>query len=170
MKHPQRDEYAAYYHTYVDNVPAGDIIKSLKKQCDQLCKLLKDVSKKESLHRYLPGKWSIREILGHMIDTERVFAYRALRFARNDQNDLPGFDENDYVRQSNYNDIKLSDLVEEFCALRKSNTMMFKNFSDEITQRKGRANGNPFSVRAMAYIIVGHANHHLDIIKERYLK
>lgn len=170
MKHPQKDEYAAYYHTYVDKVPNGDIIKTLKKQSNQIYKLFKNVSKKESFFRYSPGKWSVREIMGHMIDTERVFAYRALRFARNDQNDLPGFDENEYVRQSNYNDIKLSELVEEFCALRRSNTMMFKNFSDEITLRKGRANGNQFTVRALAYIMAGHVNHHLGIIKERYLK
>jgi hypothetical protein len=170
MKHPQKDEYPAYYHTYVDTVPDGDIIKILKKQSDQIYKLLQNVSKKISLFRYSPGKWSVREIIGHMIDTERIFAYRALRFARNDQNDLPGFDENEYVRQSIYNDIKLKELVDEFCALRKSNTMMFKNFSDEITQRKGRANGNSFTVRAMAYIMAGHVNHHLGIIKERYLE
>ncbi|MBA4405969.1 hypothetical protein C0389_01715 [bacterium] len=170
MKHPQKDEYAAYYHTYVDKVPNGDIIKTLKKQSNQIYKLFKNVSKKESLFRYSPGKWSVREIMGHMIDTERVFVYRALRFARNDQNDLPGFDENEYVRQSNYNDIKLRELVEEFCALRRSNTMMFKNFSDEISLRKGRANGNQFTVRALAFIMAGHVNHHLTIIKERYLK
>ena len=170
MKHPQKDEYAAYYHTYVDKVPNGDIIKILKRQSDQIKKLLKNVSKKRALFRYSSGKWSVREIIGHMIDTERVFAYRALRFARNDQNDLPGFDENEYVRQSNYNDIKLKELVDEFCALRKSNAMMFKNFSDEITLRKGRANSNSFTVRAMAYIMAGHVNHHLGIIKERYLK
>ncbi len=170
MKHPQKDEYAAYYHTYVDKVPDGDIIKILQKQSGQIIKLLKNVSKKKSLFRYSPEKWSVREIIGHIIDTERVLSYRALRFARNDQNDLPGFDENAYVRQSNYNDIKLGDLVEEFCAIRKSNVMMFKNFSDEVSLRKGRANSNPFTVRAMAYIIAGHCNHHLEIIKGRYLK
>lgn len=170
MRRPKKEEYAAYYHTYVDTVPDGDIIKILNKQNDQIKKLLANTSKKKSLFRYTPGKWNVREIIGHMIDTERVFAYRALRFARNDQTDLPGFDENEYIRHSNYTDIKLKELVDEFCALRKSNAIMFKNFSDEITMRSGRANGNSFTVRAMAYITVGHVNHHLGIIKERYLK
>lgn len=169
MKHPHKEEYATYYHTYVDKVPNGDIIKILQKQIDQIKKLLKNVSKKKSLFRYSPDKWSVREILGHIIDTERVFAYRALRFARNDQNDLPGFDENEYVRQSNYNEIKLKELVDEFCALRKSNIIMFKNFSDEVSLRRGSANGNSFTVRAMPYIMAGHVNHHLGIIKDKYL-
>jgi hypothetical protein len=170
MKRPNKTEYAAYYHTYVEKVPDGDIIKVMKKQNDQVKLLLKNVSGKKSLYRYLPDKWSVREVLGHMIDTERVFAYRALRFARNDANNLPGFDENEYVRQSNYNDIKLKDLVEEFITIRKSNIIMFKNFSDEAELRKGTANGNPFTVRAMAYIMAGHVNHHLKVLKERYLK
>jgi hypothetical protein len=105
-----------------------------------------------------------------MVDTERIFAYRALRFARSEQKDLPGFDENEYIRQSNYHEIKLTDLVDEFCALRKSNLLMLKNFSDEVELRKGTANGNSFTVRAMAYIMAGHVNHHLNVIKERYLK
>jgi uncharacterized membrane protein YgaE (UPF0421/DUF939 family) len=170
MQRPNKDEYAAYYHTYVEKVPDGDIIKILKKQNDQIKKLLKNISKKRSLFRYAPDKWSVREVLGHMIDTERIFAYRALRFARNDVNDLPGFDENEYARQSNYNDIKLKELIEEFIAIRKSNIIMLKNFSDEVELRKGTANGNSFTVRAMAYIMAGHVNHHLNIIKERYLK
>jgi len=170
MKPPKKEEYAAYYHTYVDKVPEGEIVKILKGQSDRMKKLLLNVSKKKSLFRYSPEKWNIREIIGHLIDSERVMAYRALRFARNDQTDLPGFDENDYVRHSNYNDIKLNDLVEEFCALRKSSSIMFKNFTDEISLRSGRANGNSFTVRAMAYIMAGHVNHHLEIIKERYLK
>jgi len=170
MKRPNKDEYAAYYHTYVDKVPEGEIIKILKKQTDQIKKMLKDVSKKESLFRYAPDKWSVRELVGHIIDTERVFAYRTLRFARNDKNDLPGFDENEYIRQSNYNDVKLKELVEEFCALRKSNILMFKNFPDDVGLRKGTANGNSFTVRAMAFIMAGHVNHHLSVLKERYLK
>jgi len=170
MKQPKKEEYAAYYHTYVDKVPEGEIVKILKSQSDRMKRLLKNVSKKKSLYRYAPGKWSVREIIGHLIDSERVMAYRAMRFARNDQTDLPGFDENDYVRHSNYNEIKLKDLVDEFCALRKSTSIMFKNFTDEISLRGGRANGNSFTVRSMAYIMAGHVNHHLGIIKERYLK
>lgn len=168
MKRPSKSEYAAYYHTYVETVPEGDIIKIMKKQCDQINKSLGKVSKKNSLHRYAPDKWSVREVVGHMIDTERVFAYRTLRFARNDENDLPGFDENEYIRQSNYAEVNLKELVEEFCALRHSNLIMFKNFPEEFTLRTGRANGNRFTVRAMAYIMCGHVNHHLHMLKERY--
>lgn len=169
MKRPTIHEYAAFYNTYVEMVPKGDIIKIMKKQCDQIKKLLSDVSPKKSLFRYAPGKWCIREVLGHMIDTERVFAYRALRFARNDKNDLPGFDENEYIRQSNYSEVKLKELIEEFCSMRHSNIIMFKNFPDDFEMRKGTANGNSFTVRAMAYIMTGHVNHHLNVLKEKYI-
>ncbi|MFA7227563.1 MAG: DinB family protein [Melioribacteraceae bacterium] len=169
MKRPGKSEYAAYYHTYVEAVPEGEIIKIMKKQCDQIKKLLGTVSKKDSLFRYAPGKWCVREVVGHIIDTERVFAYRTLRFARNDKNDLPGFDENEYIHQSNYCDVGLDELIEEFCTLRYSNIIMFKNFSEEFTLRKGTANGNSFTVRAMAYIMCGHVNHHLKVLKEKYL-
>ncbi|MEW6701774.1 MAG: DinB family protein [Bacteroidota bacterium] len=169
MQQPNKDEYAAYYQTYVEKVPEGNIIKILKKQTNEVKKLFKNVSKKKSLFRYSPEKWSVREVLGHIIDTERIFAYRALRFARSEQKDLPAFDENEYIRQSNYHVIKLANLVDEFCALRKSNLLMLKNFSDEMWLRKGTANNNSFTVRAMAYIMAGHVNHHLNVLREKYL-
>jgi hypothetical protein len=152
----------------VEAVPEGEIIKIMKKQNDQIRKLLGTVTKKNSLFRYSPDKWCVREVVGHMIDTERVFAYRTLRFARNDKNDLPGFDENEYIHQSNYTEVGLNELTEEFCALRESNIIMFRNFPEEFTMRRGTANGNSFTVRAMAYIMCGHVNHHLKVLKERY--
>ncbi|PKL82869.1 MAG: hypothetical protein CVV24_07880 [Ignavibacteriae bacterium HGW-Ignavibacteriae-3] len=168
MKRPNRHEYAAYYHSYVDLVPHGDVLKIMKQQRDQFKKILSKVSSKKSLFRYAPGKWCIREVIGHIIDAERVFSYRALRFARNDKSDLPGFDENEYIRQSNYSGIKLKELIEEFCSLRSSNIIMFKNFSEDFGLRTGTANGNSFTVRAMAYIMTGHVNHHLKVLKDKY--
>jgi hypothetical protein len=169
MKKPNKDEYALFYHTYVEKVPDGDIIKTLSKQTLQIKNLLKNVSKKKSMHRYSPDKWSILEVTGHIIEIERVFSYRALRFARNDSQPLPGFDENSYIKQSNYNNVKLSDLIKEFCSLREANILMFKNTSEEMSLRQGIANGNKFTVRALAYIMAGHVNHHLKILKQRYL-
>jgi len=170
MKRPNRDEYASYYHTYVETVPDGDIIKTLHKQIAEMGKLFKNVSKKQSLFRYAPEKWSVREVLGHIIDAERIFSYRTLCFARNDMKEFHGFDENEYISKSNYNEIKLSELIDEFSELRNSNVIMFRNFSDEMWLRTGRANNNSFTVRAMAYIMVGHVNHHIGVLKDRYLK
>jgi len=168
MKRPNKDEYALYYHTYIEKVPDGDITKTLSKQITQVKNLFKNVSKKKSFYRYSPEKWSILEVLGHIIEAERVFSYRVLRFARNDNQALHGFDENNFIRQANYNAIKLTDLVKEFCALREANVLMLKNISDEMSLRQGMANGNKFTVRALAYIMAGHVNHHLKILKERY--
>jgi hypothetical protein len=168
MKRPNKDEYALYYHTYIEKAPDGDVVKSMNKQISEVKRLFKNVSKKKSEFRYSPDKWSVKEVLGHILEAERVFSYRALRFAHNDNKDLHGFDENEYIRQANYNEIKLADLVEEFCALRASNVLMLKNFSEVMSLRTGTANGNKFSVRALAYIMYGHVNHHLKILKERY--
>ncbi|TSA29335.1 MAG: DinB family protein [Ignavibacteriales bacterium] len=168
MKRPNKDEYALYYHTYIEKVPDGNIVKSMNKQIAEAKRLFKNVTKKQSEFRYSPEKWSVKEVLGHILEAERIFAYRALRFARNDNKDLHGFDENEYIHQSNYSEIKLADLVEEFCALRTSNMLMFKNFTDDMSLRTGTSNGNKLSVRALAYIMTGHAHHHLKILKERY--
>jgi hypothetical protein len=168
MKKPNKDEYALFYHTYVEKTPDGDIVKSMNKQITEVKRIFKNVSKKQSEYRYSPDKWSVKEVLGHIIEAERVLSYRMLRFARNDGKDLHGFDENEYIRQANYSEIKLADLVEEFCALRASNVMMLKNFSEAMSLRTGTANGNKFSVRALAYVMYGHVNHHLKILKERY--
>ena len=168
MKRPNKDEYALYYHTYIEKVPDGDVVKSMKNQIAEVKRLFKNVTKKQSEFRYSSGKWSVKEVLGHILEAERIFAYRALRFARNDNKDLHGFNENDYIHQANYNELKLADLVDEFCALRTANILMFKNFTDGMSLRVGTANGNKFSVRALAYTMTGHVNHHLKILKERY--
>ncbi len=170
MKRPSQEEYKPYYGKYIDLVPEGDIIKILKKQIKDVEKLCKEISPKKSLFRYMPEKWSIREVIGHIIDTERVMAYRALSIARKGQNNLPGFDQDEYIRSSNFNDIKLKDIVDEFCAVRTSNIFMLSSLSEEATEREGIANNNPVTVRALAYIMAGHVTHHLNVIKEKYLQ
>jgi len=170
MKRPNQEEYAPYYHRYIVLVPDGDIIKIMKKQIKELEKFCYGISPRKSLNRYAPDKWSIREVIGHIIDTERIMAYRALSIARNGQNNLPGFDQDEYVKNSNYNDIKLKNMVDEFCAVRTANIYLFKMLSEEVSERKGTTNNNPVSVRALAYIMAGHAAHHMNVIKEKYLR
>jgi hypothetical protein len=170
MKRPNRKEYKPYYERYIGLVPEGDIIKILKKQIKDFEKLCKGISPKKALYRYAPEKWTVKEVIGHIIDTERVMAYRALSFARNGQNNLPGFDQDEYIRSSNFNNVKMNDLIDEFCAVRKSNIFMLNALTEVETKRSGLANNNQVSVRALAYIMAGHALHHINVIKEKYLK
>ena len=170
MHQPHQDEYAPYYHQYIQKVPQGSIIELLLHQIDEVAKIFSGISEENSLFRYAEGKWNIKEILGHIVDTERIFACRALRFSRNDKTNLPGFEQNDFVHNANYNELKLSDLLEEFITLRRSNLKMFNNFSVDMWIRKGTANGNLITVRAIAFILYGHAIHHLTILRDRYLK
>src|SRR5690606_18442301 len=123
----------------------------------------------QGLYSYAHGKWTLKEVLIHCIDTERIMSYRALRFARNDQTELPGFEQNDYVPQSEANSRKMADLIEEYKILRQSTILLFKSFSDDVLKRAGVANGNPISVRALGFVISGHELHHLNVCKERYL-
>jgi hypothetical protein len=170
MDRPNQNEYTPYYNKYIDLVPEGDIFKILKKQIGDLEKLCKNIPSKKYLYRYAPEKWSIKEVVGHIADTERVMAFRALRFARNDNNNLPGFDQDEFVRQSNHNNIKLNDLVKGFTAVRQSNILLFKTFTDEMLIRQGVANEKIVSVRALIYVMVGHVTHHINVLKEKYLK
>lgn len=169
MQRPNQDEYAPYYHQYIKDVSQIDIIEYLAQQLDEAVKLFSGISESKSSFRYAEDKWSIKEVLGHIMDAERIFAYRALCISRNDKNNLPGFDENDFIRNSNYSALLTKDILEEFAALRQSNLKMFKNFSEEMWTRKGMANKNQVTVRAIAYILAGHALHHLNVLRERYL-
>ncbi len=169
MNRPEKNEYAAFYETYISLVEETDIVSALEKNLDELQSLFAEVSEEKGSHSYAEGKWSVREVLGHLIDGERVFSYRALRISRDDQTPLAGFEQNSYVANSNFSRAKLADLIEEFSLLRRSNILFFKNLFDEAWFRTGTASEAAVSVRALAYIMVGHVRHHANILRERYL-
>jgi hypothetical protein len=166
---PESKEYAPYYGIYISLVEGNDILSALKKQMPETQEILTGISEETGLFRYAEDKWSIKELVGHLIDTERIMAYRALRFARNDKIELEGFEQNDYIVNSNFDDCSLSDLAREFELVREANILMLQNFSEEAWSRSGIASGNNVSVRALAYIIAGHELHHINILKQRYL-
>jgi hypothetical protein len=165
---PRADEHIEYYGKYIAQVPEGDLISQLRDQIVDTVSLLQGLSAEAADFTYAPGKWTVKEVVGHMIDVERVMAYRALRFARNDTTNLPGFDENAYVPAANFGRRTMADLLEEFQVVRASTVHLAKHLDDEALARRGSANGNPISVRALLYIIAGHERHHLALFKERY--
>ena len=166
---PQAGEFAPYYSRYLDLVPDGDVMGTLAAQIHPTLGVLRTISDAGSLKRYAPGKWSVREVVGHLIDTERIFAYRALRFARNDQTPLPGFEQDDYIAPARFDARPWAGLIGEFEAVRNSNLAMFRGFDVEAWMRRGVASGNPMSVRAAAYVIAGHERHHMGVIREKYM-
>jgi hypothetical protein len=167
---PKPDEAAEYYFTYIDKVPAGDICRTLEAQAAETLTLLRSISEERSLHRYAPGKWSIRETVGHVNDTERLFVFRALWFARGFDTPLPSFDQGVAVAAACADVRSWAGLVEEFRAVRAATLAFFSNLSDEDWAKRGVASGNPFTVRALAYIAAGHVAHHNAILREQYLK
>ncbi len=169
MNHAILTECAPFYHNYINQVPEGDIIELLERQFEKTLHLLEPVCEEKADHRYAPNKWSIKELIGHIIDSERVFAYRALCFARNDTNPLPGMEQDDWVKYSNLSKRTLKDFLNEFRLVRLANILLFKSFDEEISMRKGMASGFEFSVRALVYIIAGHEKHHFKVLKEKYL-
>jgi uncharacterized damage-inducible protein DinB len=166
---PESSEFGANYAEYISRIPAGDVIGRLETQLEDTLKLVGDLSDEKADYRYAPGKWSIREIIGHLCDAERVFTYRALRFARGDKTPLPGFDENEYMRHAPYDGVPLADLLSELTSLRRATIHFFSNLDDSALMRSGPANGVETSVRALAYIIAGHEHHHQETIRTRYL-
>ncbi|HVF88233.1 MAG TPA: DinB family protein [Pyrinomonadaceae bacterium] len=167
---PEATEYAPYYEKYVSLVPAGDIVHTLSHQHVATRALLASIPEDAAFARYEPGKWSIKEVVGHLIDSERVFAYRALRFARGDRTPLPGFEQDDYVRAADFDARPLGDLTAEFLHVRASTVSLYQSLEEEAWRRCGAANSNEVSVRALAYIIAGHEAHHVNILRERYLR
>ncbi len=165
---PDRTEAAPYFFTYIDKVPAGDIRAILERQWREAVAALSAISEDRSLHRYAPGKWSIRESFHHVNDAERVFAYRALWFARELGAELPSFDQDVAVRNAGADTRSWKSIVDEFSAIRSTSVTLFNTLPDEAWQRRGVASGNPISVRALAYIVVGHTEHHLRLLKEKY--
>ena len=166
---PVGTEYAPFHASYVQGVPDGDILAFLERQGRETAALLRGISEKQSRHRYAPGKWSIREVVGHMNDAERVFTYRALSFARGDANPLPGFDETAWGASSNADSRPLADLVQDFAAVRAATLTLFRGFSETEIGRSGTASGHRVTVAAIAYVVAGHEKHHVTILKERYL-
>lgn len=166
---PDPSEHLPYYSRYVDRVPDGDLLQMLRTQLDDTLALVRGLDEAQGGHRYAPGKWSIREVLGHVIDTERVFAYRALRFARGDETPIEGFDENAYAAASAADARTLADLADELEHVRLGNLAFFRALDDDALARRGTANGAGVTVRALAWILAGHELHHVHLLRERYL-
>ena len=169
MTAPDRTEAAEYYFTYIDQVGSGDISEILMRQGSDLRALLNGISEEQSLHRYAPDKWTMREVLGHVNDTERVFVSRAFWFARGFDTALPSFDQNVAVATAGANDRPWRSHIEEFQAVRSATIAFFDNLPSDAWGRRGTASGNPFTVRALAYMCAGHTTHHVKILRERYL-
>ena len=166
---PEASEYAPYYARYISLVPAGDIIDTLDQQCEKTRFVLSNLDESEGDNRYAPDKWTVKEVLGHVIDTERIMSYRALRISRKDKTPLPGFEQDDYIRNGPYTTPELTCLLEEFHTVRRSTMLMFTHLAPEAWDRTGIANGDEVSVRALAWIIAGHEIHHRRILKAKYL-
>jgi hypothetical protein len=166
---PERSEAAEYYFTYIDQVAAGDVRETLERQAVETLALLQGISEPQSLSRYAPEKWSIRELLSHVNDSERVFVYRALWFARGFDSPLPSFDQNVAMAAAHAHDRSWSSHIEEFRAVRAATLAFFDNLPASAWTRTGVASGYAFTVRALAYIVAGHVTHHMRILNERYL-
>jgi hypothetical protein len=166
---PDKSEYPAYTEGYVSKVPDGDIVGTLSQQLDETLGLIRSIPESRGGHRYAEGKWSIKEVLGHVIDSERVFAYRALRFARGDAVPLAGFEQDDYVRAGSFDKRSLSDLADEYANVRRATISLLANLDEAAWNRRGIANNNVASVRGLAFIIAGHERHHVEALRTRYL-
>ncbi|MGV3696635.1 DinB family protein [Flavobacterium sp.] len=164
------DEYASYYGNYIGQVSEEyTLIEELEISVHRLIKFVQNIPMDKFDYRYEPGKWTIKDILQHIIDAERIFAYRALRFARNDKTPLASFEENDYADEANWNKRSIQELLTELAVVRQATLSLFKSFSAEEMLRSGIASDNPMSVRALGFIIIGHQNHHQRVFEERYL-
>ena len=167
---PTSNEYADFYTGYVQRAIArGDVLAALTKQIDELQAMLGALTDEQALFRDAPKEWSIKEVVGHLNDVERVFSYRLLRISRNDATPLPGFEQDDYVREAGFDSHPLSDLIHEFEHLRRANILAIHNMSDEAALHVGTASGRPVSARALIYMLVGHVDHHIESLNEKYL-
>jgi len=169
MIRPLPTEYPAYFAQYIDLVKNDDIIKELKSQIVEVRQFMAEIPQEKENFIYAPGKWTIKEVLGHIIDTERIMAYRALRFARKDKTELHGFDQKAFVSNANFNERTLKDLAYEFAIVRESNLILFKHFNEDTLPEKGKSNGAEITVRALLFMIAGHVKSHLETIKTKYL-
>jgi hypothetical protein len=165
---PAKNEYDSYYHRYISLVPEEDVLIALDQQLAETLILLRSLSEQHGSFRYEPQKWSVKEVLGHMIDTERIMAYRALRIARNDRTPIEGFEQDDYVKHGGFESRSVSNLAREFEQVRRTTISLFRNLEPDAWERRGIANNVEISVRALAYIIAGHELHHKNGLKEKY--
>lgn len=169
VRRPAAGEHHERYGRYVALVPDGDVVTQLERQLDDTIALLRQFGEARAGHRYGPDKWSVREVIGHVIDCERVFVYRALSFARGEKQSLPGFDENEYAAAAGYDARTLESVTDELRRLRAATVGFFRGLDDAAWSRTGTANDHPISVRALAWIITGHELHHAKLLRERYL-
>lgn len=169
LQRPAPDEYAPFYGSYIALVPDGDVRDHLRTQMHEMVVLTSGVSDEQAMRAYGPGKWTLKELLLHVVDAERVFSYRMLRIARADATPLAGFEQDDWVPHSAAGARSVSSLLLEYCAVRAATLQLLDSFADEAWNRKGSASGNAVSVRAQAYILAGHDRHHQRVIRERYL-
>jgi uncharacterized damage-inducible protein DinB len=167
---PAPEEIAGYYHGYIALAEGDDLVRALQKASDTVWNTVYLIPAGRAEHRYAPGKWSIKEVFQHVIDSERIFAYRALRFARNDRTELPGYEENDYVPEARVERRGFHQLLREHDVVRNATIELFRSFDEEMLLRSGTANKNRMSVRALGWTIAGHAMHHMRVITERYLE
>lgn len=165
---PAKTEYSAYHEQYISLVPDEDVLVALDQQLAETLILLRGVSEQHGTFRYEPDKWTVKEVLGHMIDTERIQAYRALRIARSDRTPLPGFEQDDYVTHGGFDKRSVASLAREFEQVRRATISLFRNLDPDVWERRGIANDKEVSVRALAYIIAGHELHHKAILKDKY--
>lgn len=166
---PQTNEAAPYYFGYINRVSGDDILRPLQSQLDETLPFLRGITEEKSLYRYAPEKWSVRQMWGHVNDTERVFLMRALWFARKFETALPSFDQEIAVANANSDEVPWARHVEEFREIRLATISFFRNLPEEAWTRTGTASGNPFSVRACAFIVAGHVTHHAAVLREKYL-
>jgi len=169
MERPNRNEYADYYHTYVGKVPDGDIVERLEAQCSEMESLAASIGEEKGNYRYAEGKWSIKEVIGHVNDVDRVFGYRMVAFARGDSTPIPGMEQDDWVREANFDARALADLAAEFVAIRRGLVALCRSLDDEALMRTGTASGVEFTARAVPWVLAGHVLHHLAVIRDRYL-
>ena len=170
MFKPEKFEYDPYYDTYISLVTEEDILAALARQPDELHSLFAEMPEEKGVFSYAPGKWTIKELLGHLIDGERIFAYRVFRISRGDKTPIEGFEQDGYIENAHSHSRSFAGLLEEFNLLRNANILFFKNLNEEDWLRTGSANNASISVRALAYIMAGHITHHINILRTRYLR
>ncbi len=166
---PSKNDYAPYYETYISKVKGDNVIQILTEMNRNIQNVLNSFPQNKGDFKYGEGKWTVKELIGHIMDTERVFAFRAFSIARGEKQHLLGFEQDDYVREGKFNKRQLSEIVYEFRLLRESNLLMFRSFDGEMLKRRGVANGYEVTVNALLFIIAGHSKHHIEILRERYL-
>ncbi|PTX61597.1 DinB family protein [Kordia periserrulae] len=166
---PETNEYHSYFDAYIQQFKGEDILAALSDGAEDVTELMTSLTEEQLQSAYAEGKWTIKEVLQHIMDTERIFCNRALRIARNDKTNLPGFEQNEYVPYSGANERNSMDMFQEYSAIRQATIMLFKSFTAEMLERIGVASGHEISVRALVYLTAGHEKHHINVINERYL-